>query len=307
MKFGRSENNKKKTLLNQNHSMIDLNSLINLLNLEQKDTHHFVGQNYKTAWKRVFGGQVLGQSLHAAYQTVPKDRKVHSMHGYFILGGDIDIPIDYHVDAIRDGRSFTTRRVVAFQEGKAIFNMAASFHLDEEGVDHQITMPNVLTPDLLLTDIQQASSLQDEDPIRYQRLMISHPQVFEFRPVGKAIYLQNHNSPHLSHIWFKTKEKIKANIPLQHQLLAFASDYSLLLSATLPHRKELDHDRMYYASLDHALWFHRDFVIDDWLLYAIESPSASNARGYARGSIFDQSGRMIASVSQEGLMRKFKI
>jgi acyl-CoA thioesterase-2 len=228
------------------------------------------------------------------------------MHGYFILGGDINIPIDYHVDAIRDGKSFTTRRVVAFQNGKAIFNMAASFHLAEEGVDHQITMPNVLTPELLLTDIQQAESLQKLDPIRYQYLMKAHPQIFEFRPVGKAIYLQNRNTPPLSHIWFKTKEKIKVDIALQHQLLAFASDYSLLLSATLPHRKSLDHKRMYYASLDHALWFHRDFKIDDWLLYSIESPSASNARGFARGSIFNIEGSLIASVTQEGLMRKHK-
>ena len=286
--------------------MIDLKSLLDLLTLEKKDTHHFVGQNYKTAWGRVFGGQVLGQSLHAAYQTVPEDRKAHSMHGYFILGGDINIPIDYHVDAIRDGKSFTTRRVVAFQNGKAIFNMAASFHLAEEGVDHQITMPNVLTPELLLTDIQQAESLQKLDPIRYQYLMKAHPQIFEFRPVGKAIYLQNRNTPPLSHIWFKTKEKIKVDIALQHQLLAFASDYSLLLSATLPHRKNLDHKKMYYASLDHALWFHRDFKIDDYLLYSIESPSASNARGFARGSIFNSEGSLIASVTQEGLMRKYK-
>ena len=132
--------------------MIDLTSLISLIKLEKKDTHHFVGQNYKTAWGRVFGGQVLGQSLHAAYQTVTNDRIAHSMHGYFILGWDINIPIDFHVDAIRNGRSFTTRRVVAYQEGKAIFNMAASFHLNEKGVDHQITMPNVLTPEILLTE-----------------------------------------------------------------------------------------------------------------------------------------------------------
>ena len=285
--------------------MIDINALISLLTLEQKDTHRFIGQNYKTAWGRVFGGQVLGQSLHAAYQTVPKDRIAHSMHGYFILGGDINIPIEYHVDAIRDGKSFTTRRVVAFQEGKAIFNMAASFHLKEEGVDHQITMPNVLTPELLLTDIQQAEALKVSDPERFERLMKAHPQIFEFRPVGKAIYLENRNSSPLSHIWFKTKEKIVADISLQHQFLAFASDYSLLLSATLPHRKALENAKMYYASLDHALWFHRDFKIDDWLLYAIESPSASNARGFSRGSIFDRSGKMIASSSQEGLMRKY--
>ena len=182
--------------------MIDLTSLISLLQLEKKDTHHFVGQNYKTAWGRVFGGQVLGQSLHAAYQTVPNDRIVHSMHGYFILGGDIDIPIDFHVDAIRNGRSFTTRRVVAYQDGEAIFNMAASFHLNEKGADHQITMPNVLTPEILLTDIQQAESLKEVDPERYQHLMMAHPHVFEFRPVGKAIYLETENKPPQSHIWF---------------------------------------------------------------------------------------------------------
>jgi len=249
--------------------MIDLSSLISLLQLEQKDAHHFVGQNYKTAWGRVFGGQVLGQSLHAAYQTVPQDRIAHSMHGYFILGGDINVPIEYHVDAIRDGKSFTTRRVVAYQEGKAIFNMAASFHLEEAGADHQITMPNVLTPEILLTDIQQAEVLQEKDPERYQRLMMAHPQVFEFRPVGKAIYLETQNKPPLSHIWFKTKEQIEASIPLQHQLLAFASDYSLLLSATLPHRAAFETEKIFYASLDHALWFHRDFKIDEWLLYAI--------------------------------------
>ena len=286
--------------------MIDLTALISLLQLEKKDDHHFIGQNYKTVWGRVFGGQVLGQSLYAAYQTVPKNRLAHSMHGYFILGGDINIPIDYHVDAIRDGRSFTTRRVVAYQNGKAIFNMAASFHLQEEGANHQITMPNVLTPELLLTDIQQAAPLKDKDPERYQTLMMAHPQVFEFRPVGKAVYLETENKPPLSHIWFKTKEHIKADRPLQQQLLAFASDYGLLLSATLPHRSEFIKHKIYYASLDHALWFHRDFNIDDWLLYAIESPSASNARGYSRGSVFDRSGKMVASVSQEGLMRKFK-
>jgi len=286
--------------------MISSQELIDLLTLEKKDTHHFVGQNYKTAWGRVFGGQVLGQSLHAAYQTVPDDRIAHSMHGYFILGGDINIPIDYHVDTIRDGRSFTTRRVVAFQKDKAIFNMAASFHIKEAGENHQIPMPNVLTPELLLTDIQQAEGLQDKDPERFQRLMKAHPQIFEFKPVDKAIYLQTRNSPPLAHIWFRIKDKIEANLPLQHQILAFASDYSLLLTSTLPHRENLTHAKMYYASLDHALWFHRNFKIDDWLLYAIESPSASNARGFSRGSIFDKTGVMVASVTQEGLMRKYK-
>ena len=286
--------------------MISSKELIDLLTLEKINDQHFVGNNYKTAWGRVFGGQVLGQSLHAAYQTISEDRIAHSMHGYFILGGDINIPIDYHVDTIRDGRSFTTRRVVAFQNGKAIFNMAASFHIKEEGESHQIVMPNVLTPDLLLTDIQQAEVLQKKNPERFQRMMMNHPQIFEFKPVDKAIYLQTRNSPPLAHIWFRIKDKIKGDLALQHQILAFASDYSLLLSATLPHREKLMNAKMYYASLDHALWFHRDFKIDDWLLYAIESPSASNARGFSRGSIFDKNGTMVASVTQEGLMRKYK-
>ncbi len=285
--------------------MITSEELINLLTLKRKGENHFEGQNYKTAWGRVFGGQVLGQSLHAAYQTVPKDRIAHSMHGYFILGGDINIPIDYHVDTIRDGRSFTTRRVVAFQNGKAIFNMAASFHIKEKGESHQINMPNVLTPDLLLTDIQQAERLQHKDPERFLRIMKAHPQIFEFKPVDKAIYLQTQNSAPFAHIWFRIKEKIQVDLSFQHQILAFASDYSLLLTATLPHRENLKNSKMYYASLDHALWFHREYKIDDWLLYVIESPSASNARGFSRGSIFNKKGIMVASVTQEGLMRKY--
>ena len=284
--------------------MITSEELINLLTLKRKGENHFEGQNYKTAWGRVFGGQVLGQSLHAAYQTVPKDRIAHSMHGYFILGGDINIPIDYHVDTIRDGRSFTTRRVVAFQNGKAIFNMAASFHINEKGESHQINMPNVLTPDLLLTDIQQAERLHHKDPERFLRIMKAHPQIFEFKPVDKAIYLQTQNSAPFAHIWFRIKEKIQVDLSFQHQILAFASDYSLLLTATLPHRENLNNSKMYYASLDHALWFHREYKIDDWLLYVIESPSASNARGFSRGSIFNKKGNMVASVTQEGLMRK---
>tara|TARA_B100000927_G_scaffold59832_1_gene46434 strand:- start:6148 stop:7008 length:861 start_codon:yes stop_codon:yes gene_type:complete len=284
--------------------MITSEELINLLTLKRKGENHFEGQNYKTAWGRVFGGQVLGQSLHAAYQTVPKDRIAHSMHGYFILGGDINVPIDYHVDTIRDGRSFTTRRVVAFQNGKAIFNMAASFHINEKGESHQINMPNVLTPDLLLTDIQQAERLHHKDPERFLRIMKAHPQIFEFKPVDKAIYLQTQNSAPFAHIWFRIKEKIQVDLSFQHQILAFASDYSLLLTATLPHRENLNNSKMYYASLDHALWFHREYKIDDWLLYVIESPSASNARGFSRGSIFNKKGIMVASVTQEGLMRK---
>tara|TARA_B100001175_G_C19478616_1_gene625812 strand:- start:15 stop:875 length:861 start_codon:yes stop_codon:yes gene_type:complete len=286
--------------------MINLSELRDLLSLEKIKDNNFIGQNYKTEWGRVFGGQVLGQSLHAAYQTVPEDRIAHSMHGYFILGGDINIPINYQVDDIRDGKSFTTRRVVAFQKGKAIFNMAASFQLDQEGVNHQISMPNVLTPELLLTDLQQAIHLKEIDPKRYEKLLKSHPQVFEFKPVEKATFLKTRNSLPKSHVWFKTKEKFKTTIPFQHQLLAFASDYSLLLTATLPHREKLFGKKIFYASLDHAIWFHRKFKIDEWLLYSMQSPSTSNSRGFTNGSIFNEKGEMVASVSQEGLIRTYK-
>jgi len=286
--------------------MNNLSDLKQLLSLEKIKDNNFIGQNYKTEWGRVFGGQVLGQSLHAAYQTVPEDRIAHSMHGYFILGGDINVPINYNVDNIRDGKSFTTRRVIAYQKGKAIFIMAASFQLNQEGVNHQINMPSVLTPDLLLTDLQQAINLKKIDSERYEKVLKSHPKVFEFKPVEKATFLKTRNSLPKSHVWFKTKEKINANISFQHQLLAFASDYSLLLTATLPHREKLFGKKIFYASLDHAIWFHRQFKIDDWLLYSMESPSASNSRGFTLGSIFNKEGEMVASVSQEGLIRTYK-
>ena len=284
--------------------MKTLEDLIALLTLEKISEHHFVGQNYASPWGRVFGGQVLGQSLHAAYQTVPEDRVAHSMHGYFILGGNIDIPIDYQVDTIRDGKSFTTRRVVAYQNGNAIFNMAASFQKEEDGVDHQITMPNVLTPDLLLTDLQQAKVLEKIDPERYARLVAAHPAMVEFRPVEQATYLQTQNKPPKSHVWMRIKGAVPKSTPLNQQLLAFVSDYSLLLTATLPHRKELFKAKTFYASLDHALWFHRHLKVDDWFLYELESPSASNARGFSRGNFFDKNGILMASATQEGLMRK---
>ena len=286
--------------------MLTLTELLDILAVTKIDENQFEGKNYQTEWGRVFGGQVLGQSLHAAYQSVPKDRIAHSMHGYFILGGRIDIPIQYQVECVRDGKSFTTRRVIASQEGKAIFIMAASFQKEENGVEHQSSIPNVLTPNLLLTDLQQAEKLKALDPDRYERLMRSHPQIFEFRPVDKAIYLNTHSSPAISHTWFKTKEKVELPLPVQHQLLAFASDYSLLLTATLPHRQEMIRSKVFYASIDHAIWFHRPFTIDNWLLYATDSPSASNSRGFSRGSVYTREGGLVASVTQEGLMRTYE-
>ncbi|MDA9276089.1 acyl-CoA thioesterase II [Flavobacteriaceae bacterium] len=287
-----------------NKIFMNLEEIISIINLKKVDDNRFEGQNYHTSWGTVFGGQTLSQSLHAAYQTVPDDRIAHSMHAYFILPGNLDEPVTYEVDKIRNGGSFTTRRVVAFQKNRAIFNMAASFQKKEIGFNHQIKKPNVLTPELLLTDIQQAEDHKDLTPERYNQLKQSHPQVFEFKPVGTHTFLQKENTLPLNHCWFRLKDKIDLPLPFHHQLLAFVSDYQLLATASLPHREEISKTRAYYASLDHALWFHRDFSINDWLLYDMESPSASNSRGFARGSIFKKDGTMVASVAQEGLMRK---
>lgn len=284
--------------------MKTIKELIDLITLEKIDSQTFVGDNYKTPWGRVFGGQVLGQSLHAAYQTVPEDRFAHSMHGYFILAGDIDEPITYEVDTIRDGGSFTTRRVVAMQKGKAIFNMSASFQLRQEGFSHQLSMPNVLPPEVLLPDIEQFAVLKDSLPGLYKRLTIMHPNAIEFRPVESLELLQRARP--YRHVWIKTKEKVELDLPMQHQLLAYASDYNLLTTSALPHLDKVFTQPVFFASLDHAIWFHRDFRIDKWLLYAVESPSSSNSRGFSKGNIFDREGRLIASVVQEGLMRQIK-
>lgn len=284
--------------------MKTIKELIDLITLEKIDNQTFVGDNYKTPWGRVFGGQVLGQSLHAAYQTVPEDRFAHSMHGYFILAGDIDEPITYEVDTIRDGGSFTTRRVVAMQKGKAIFNMSASFQLRQEGFSHQLSMPNVLPPEVLLPDIEQFAVLKDSLPGLYKRLTIMHPNAIEFRPVESLELLQRARP--YRHVWIKTKEKVELDLPMQHQLLAYASDYNLLTTSALPHLDKVFTQPVFFASLDHAIWFHRDFRIDKWLLYAVESPSSSNSRGFSKGNIFDREGRLIASVVQEGLMRQIK-
>jgi len=280
-----------------------IQELIDLVSLEKKGENTFEGQNFQTSWGRVFGGQVLAQSLNAAYQTVPADRFAHSLHGYFILGGNLDLPITYEVDIIRNGKSFTTRRVVAFQEGRAIFNMSASFQLEQNGVAHQFSMPNFIPPEKLLSDLEQLE-VQNTDPKAYDRFKKIKPEVIEFRPVEKLTLRDDVDAPAESNYWFRSKEATPFGLALQHQLLAYISDYGLLRTATLPHKKELSKSPTFYTSLDHALWFHRPFSLENWLLYAMDSPSASNSRGFSRGSIFDRDGLLVASTAQEGLIRQ---
>jgi len=284
--------------------MKHIQELIDLISLEKKGENTFEGQNFQTSWGRVFGGQVLAQSLNASYQTVPADRFAHSLHGYFILGGNLDLPITYEVDIIRNGKSFTTRRVVAFQEGRAIFNMSASFQLEQNGVAHQFSMPNFIPPEKLLSDLEQLE-VQNTDPKAYDRFKKIKPEVIEFRPVEKLTLRDDIDAPAESNYWFRSKEATPFGLALQHQLLAYISDYGLLRTATLPHKKELSKSPTFYTSLDHALWFHRPFSLENWLLYAMDSPSASNSRGFSRGSIFDRDGLLVASTAQEGLIRQF--
>jgi len=283
--------------------MLNLDELIDLIQLEEIDDCLFRGQNYKTPWQRVFGGQVLAQALNAAYQTVPKDRIAHSLHSYFILAGDTSRPIIYQVSVTRDGGSFSTRRVTALQKGKAIFVMAVSFQKKQEGFDHQNTMPDVEGPENLMTDIAQAELLQEEAPDIYLRALARKIDALEFRPVEKLSFNQELAGKAIRHVWMKISEKKDIPLPLQHQLLAFASDYDLLLTAVFPHRTEINAMKLFIASLDHAMWFHRDMDFTDWLLYVIDSPSASNSRGMGYGRIFDQKGRLVSTVMQEGLIR----
>jgi acyl-CoA thioesterase-2 len=283
--------------------MFNLQEMINIIELEEIDLGLFKGQNYITPWKRVFGGQVLGQALNAAYRTVPEDRFAHSLHGYFILPGNVDSPIIYRVETLRDGGSFTTRRVTASQHGKVIFVMAASFQLKQEGFDHQMHMPDVEGPEHLISDIEQAEIIKDKYPDIYRAIKSREQDAMEFRPVEKLNFEGKNSENLFRNVWMKLKETKELSVQMQHQILAYASDYDLLLTAVLPHRTHENSTKFFLASLDHAMWFHRDFDLNDWLLYVINSPSASNSRGMGFGKIFDRKGRLVSTVIQEGLMR----
>ncbi len=282
--------------------MKNAKELRDLLNLEKIEENIFRGNNYQAPWGAVFGGQVLAQSLHAAYQSVPDDRFAHSMHAYFILRGDISQPIIYDVDRIRDGGSFTTRRVVAIQKGRPIFNMSASFQLKQEGFDHQISMADIPPPESLLTDVQLAETWEGELPELFKRFRSERP--IEFRPAEKIHPFMNEKREPFRNVWFKAKGKMSDAISLHHTFLAYASDYNLLGTALLPHRDQVKYGEIQLASLDHGMWFHRQFRMDEWLLYSLDSPSASNSRGFTRGNIFTRDGKLVASVVQEGMIRK---
>jgi acyl-CoA thioesterase-2 len=265
--------------------------LIRLLDLEKIEENIFRGQNPADAAVRVFGGQVLAQALVAAARTAPEGRRCHSLHAYFLRAGDPAIPILYEVDRSRDGGSFSVRRVVAIQHGAQIFVLAASFQKDEAGFEHQAVMPPVPPPE----DLPEA-----QIDARLAAAWRARP--FEFRPVLPRALGDRPARQALDHIWFRVPSPLEGEAVLHQAFLAYVSDMALIDTALLPHGKGLFSD-VQVASLDHAMWFHRPFRADDWMLYSLDSPAAFGARGYARGSIFLRDGTLIASVAQEGLIR----
>jgi acyl-CoA thioesterase-2 len=276
--------------------------LLDLLDLEQLEVNLFRGRSPAVTWQRVFGGQVVGQALVAACRTV-EGRPPHSLHAYFLLPGDPKVPIIYEVDRIRDGKSFTTRRVIAIQHGHPIFSMSVSFHADEPGFDHQAKMPNVPKPDQLPgeAEIKQSTLPMMPDPVRRY---FERERPIELRPVEFERYLGKKYEDGRFHVWIRTTGKLPDDPAIHQCVLAYASDMTLLDSALIPHGRTVFEKEIMAASLDHALWLHRPFRADEWLLYAQDSPNMHGARGFSRGLIFASDGTLVASVAQEGLVRE---
>jgi acyl-CoA thioesterase-2 len=284
--------------------MKDVSELLEQTRLEQIELNIFRGQSHNVGSPNIFGGQILAQALDAAIQTVPEDRIAHSFHGYFILPGDFTKPVIFEVERIRDGGSFSTRRIVAIQNGRAIFNSSASFQLRQEGLEHQIDMPaDVPVPEKLVDDRVIADKYAKFLP-KSIREYLEIPRPIEFRPVEIFDYFKPESLPPFRNVWIRARGKMGDNFGEHQKVLAYASDYNLLSTSILPHQHEVNMPQLQMASLDHAMWFHRDFRVDEWLLYAIDSPSSSNARGFTRGNFFTQEGKLVASVVQEGLIRK---
>ena len=279
-----------------------VSELIELLSLERLEDNLFRGQSRDIGTKYVFGGQVLGQALSATQATLDRSRGAHSLHAYFLKAGDISAPIVYQVDRTRDGGSFSVRRVTAIQHGGPIFFLAASFQRDEDGAEHQLSMPEVPQPE----DVEPGHAVPDkvmaELPEKIQR-WLSREGPFDFRHVYPRDELNPPKRPPYQQVWFRLSERVGDAPELHRALLAYASDFHLLGTATFPHGISYYQPNVQMASLDHALWFHRPFRADDWLLYSIDSPSAQDSRGLARGQIYDRHGHLVASTAQEGMIR----
>jgi acyl-CoA thioesterase-2 len=282
-----------------------LADLIAVLRLEKIEDNIYRGQSRDIGSAQVFGGQVLGQALSAAHHTV-ENRRAHSLHAYFLRRGDMNSPIIYEVDRARDGGSFSVRRVVAIQHGRPILNLAASFQTPEDGLEHQAEMPQVPGPEGLLDATELADDVLAKIPEKMRRYL-TDKRPFEFRPVRPMNFTEPEVVvPPVKQVWIRAVDSLPDDTSLHQNLLAYVSDYELLGTSTLPHGLSFGRGNVLMASLDHALWFHRDVRVDDWLLYSFDSPNASGARGFTRGQFFTRDGVLVASTAQEGLVRVLK-
>ena len=286
-----------------------VSELIELLSLERLEDNLFRGQSRDIGTKYVFGGQVLGQALSAAQATLEEDeaRAAHSLHGYFLRAGNIEAPIVYMVDRTRDGGSFSVRRVTAIQHGQPILFLAASFQKEEGGAEHQLSMPEVPMPEVPAPEDVEPTKAPTADelaklPAKMQR-WLSRMGPFEMRPIYPRDEVRPPKRPPYQQVWVRLVDKVGDSPELHRALLAYASDFYMLGTTTFPHGISYYQPNVQMASLDHALWFHRPFRADDWLLYSLDSPTAQNARGLARGQFFSRDGKLVASVAQEGLIR----
>ena len=287
--------------------MKTINDLIDILTLKQESSHTFSGISKTIGNSRVFGGQVLAQALHAAYKTIPNNRFVHSLHSYFLLPGDLNIPITFKVTEMRNGGSFSTRRVTAIQKNNTIFILAASFHKKEDGHDHHESIKtSIKQPEQLLSWSDLLKHYGDFIPSNMKDfLSIERP--IDFKPVHIANPLEKKDLPAVEDMWFKLKGNTSdLKLSLKHQILTYISDYNILNAALKPNASKANIGNTQMASLDHSMWFFRDFDFDDWMLFSVVSPSTSGARGLATGNIFTRNGKLIATVAQEGLLRPLK-
>lgn len=286
------------------HEKSAIDRMMSILDLEQIEVDRYRGQSPQDGWQRVYGGQVIGQALVAASRTVA-DRQVHSMHAYFLRPGDPTSPIFYEVERVRDGTSFCTRRVVAFQHGKEIFIMSASFQILEEGLDHQIDMEAVAEPETLLGEAEiKLMMLRLPNVPEPVKRYWERDRPIEIRPIDLTHYVSRENLPPRQQVWVRSSSPLPDDPALHKCALAYMSDMTLLDTSLFAHGLNMFTNRLQMASLDHAMWFHRPFKAHDWMLYVQDSPSASNARGFCRGSFYNRSGKLIASVAQEGLIRQ---
>ncbi len=276
-----------------------LADLVALLDLEPLEVNIYRGQNRDLGTGRVYGGQVFAQALVAARRTVPDGREAHSAHGYFILPGDLAAPIVYFVDKLRDGRSFTTRRVTAIQHGEAIFNLSVSFHIPEQGPEFQAEMPDVPPPESIVGELQTLRERAESIP-EPLRSIVTQDRPIDIRPISPY---GNETREPVRRAWFRADGTLPDDLAIHQAILAYASDYGLLVTALQPHGIPYRTPGLQLASLDHSLWMHRPLRVDEWLLYSTDCPVTSGARGFVRGTIHSRAGELVASVAQEGLIR----